>query len=126
MLQHVTRDVGIAVKENLLGQDPPPLAERKQSDREEGNPWGSMPSDALPSIAITARSLSEMSRTLGAATWALTALDGLVLVYLGEHYVTDLIAGLVLVELVWRGEPLALPLVRTGTAALRTLERAVR
>ena len=125
-LQHVTRDVGIAVKEKLLGQDPPPPAERRKSDREEGNPWGSMPSDALPAMAITARSLAELNRTWGTAAWALTALDGLVLVYLGEHYVADLIAGLALVELVWRGEPLALPLVRTGNATLRTLERAVR
>ncbi|HEV2724068.1 MAG TPA: hypothetical protein VGV10_05500, partial [Thermoleophilaceae bacterium] len=92
----------------------------------DGNPWGSMPSDALPSLAITARSLGEVSSALGALGWALTAVDGLVLVYLGEHYVADLIAGLVLSELVWRGEPLALPLVRTGTATLRTLERAVR
>ncbi len=125
-LQHVTRDVGIAVRAKLLGRDAPPPSERLKSDREEGNPWGSMPSDALPSLAITARSLGEVSSALGALGWALTTLDGLVLVYLGEHYVTDLIAGLVLSELVWRGEPLVLPLVRTGTATLRTLERAVR
>ena len=125
-LQHVTRDVGIAVQEKLLGQEPPPFAERRQSDREEGNPWGSMPSDALPAIAITARSLFAINRKWGAVAWGLTALDGLVLVYLGEHYVTDLLAGLALVELVCRGEPLAMPLVRTGTGTLRTLERAVR
>ena len=125
-LQHVSRDVGIAVKEKLLGHEPPSFPERRKSDREEGNPWGSMPSDALPAIAVTARSLGAINRRWGGVAWGLTALDGLVLVYLGEHYVADLLAGLALVELVWRGEPLAMPLVRTGTATLRTLERAVR
>ena len=124
-LQHVTRDVALAVKEKLSGEEPPPPAERREADRSEGNPWGSMPSDALPAAAITARSLAELSRLAGALGWAVTAVDGFVLVYLGEHYVTDLIAGLVLAELVWRGEPLALPFVRLGTAALRTLERVV-
>jgi membrane-associated phospholipid phosphatase len=123
-LQHVSRDVGIAVKEKLGGSEPS-FGERRERDRKEGNPWGSMPSDALPAVAITARSLGEVSRVAGAAGWALTALDGLVLVYLGEHYVTDLIAGLLLVELIWRGEPVLLPLVRLGTGTLRTVERAI-
>ncbi len=124
-LQHVTRDVGLAIKQRLTGGTPPSGPERREADREEGNPWGSMPSDALPAAAITARSLGEISPLAGALGWTLTAIDGVVLVYLGEHYLTDLIAGLILVELIWRGEPLALPLVRLGTAALRTLERAV-
>jgi membrane-associated phospholipid phosphatase len=123
-LQHVTRDVGLEIRQKLTGKEPPPARERRRADREEGNPWGSMPSDALPSVAITARSLGEISRTAGALGWACTAVDGLVLVYLGEHYVSDLVAGLLLVELIWRGEPLLTPLVRLGTTALRTLERA--
>lgn len=124
-LQHVTRDVGLAIKARLGGDAPPSWSERRMADREEGNPWGSMPSDALPAAAIMARSLGETNAAAGALAWALTAIDGFVLVYLGEHYVTDLIAGLVLVELIWRGEPLMLPAVRLGTAALRGLERAV-
>ena len=124
-LQHVTRDVRIAVKERLGGEGPLSLQDRRERDRTEGNPWGSMPSDALPAAAIIARSLGEINRVAGAVAWTLTALDGFVLVYLGEHYVTDLIAGLVLVELIWRGEPFLLPLVRLGNAALRGLERAV-
>jgi membrane-associated phospholipid phosphatase len=124
-LQHITRDVTIAIKQRLFGARAPTEVERRASDRSEGNPWGSMPSDALPAAAITARTLGEISKTAGALGWALTAVDGFVLVYLGEHYVTDLIAGLVLVELIWRGEPFAAPLVRTVTAGLRTLERAV-
>ena len=84
-----------------------------------------MPSDALPAVAITARTLGEINKTAGAVGWALTAADGFVLVYLGEHYVIDLIAGLVLVELIWRGEPLALPIDRSVTAVLRALELTV-
>ncbi len=124
-LQHITHDVGLAVKEKLGGEKPASRRERRAGDRDQGNPWGSMPSDALPAAAITARSLGEVSRLAGTLGWTLTAAYGVVLVYLGEHYVTDLVAGLVLVELVWRGEPLLLPLVRLGTTSLRTLERAV-
>jgi hypothetical protein len=124
-LQHVTRDVGLAIKARLGREAAPSWSERRAADREEGNPWGSMPSDALPAAAIMARSLGEISGAAGALAWGLTAIDGFVLVYLGEHYVADLVAGLVLVELIWRGEPLMLPVVRLGTAALRALERTV-
>ena len=122
-IQHVTRDVSLAIKEKLGRHDPPSGPARKEADRKEGNPWGSMPSDALPAAAVTARSLAQISPAAGALAWALTALYGLVLVYLGEHYVIDLIVGLVLVELIWRAEPLALPLVRLGVRVLRGLER---
>ncbi len=124
-LQHVTRDVALAIKHRLPGAEPPSGRERREDDRKEGNPWGTMPSDALPSAAITARSLGEISRVAGALGWTLTAVYGFVLVYLGEHYVIDLIAGLALVEAIWRVEPFALPFVRLGTGALRTLERTV-
>ena len=124
-LQHISRDASLATKHKLTGGEPPSGRERREADRQQGNPWGSMPSDALPAAAITAKSLGEISRVAGAVGWTLTAIDGFVLVYLGEHYVIDLIAGLALVELIWRAEPLALPFVRLGTAALRTLERAV-
>jgi membrane-associated phospholipid phosphatase len=124
-IQHVTRDVGLAVRHRLTGGEPPSGPERREADRSEGNPWGSMPSDALPAAAITARSLAELHGLAGALGWTLTAIDGFVLVYLGEHYVADLLAGLVLAETVWRGQPLALPFVRLGTATLRTLERVV-
>jgi PAP2 superfamily len=120
-IQRVTREVNQEVKAKLgisgglASWDP----------LGEGNPWGSMPSDALPAAAATARTLAEINPAAGAIAWGLTAVDGFTLVYLGEHHVIDLIVGLALVELIWRGEPLALPLVRTGTAALRALERRV-
>ncbi len=48
---------------------------------------------------------------------------GFALVYLGEHYVTDLLAGAALVAAVRRGEPLAEPLVQRVNGALQRLER---
>ena len=44
--------------------------------------------------------------------WAYALTLGFALVYLGEHYVTDLLAGAGLVAAVRRGEPLAEPTVR--------------
>lgn len=122
-LHRVTRDVSSAARAKLRRKERPAGDAEDHDPLDEGNPWGSMPSDALPSLAVTARSLAQISPALGAVAWALTALDGLTLVYLGEHYVIDLLVGLALVELLWRAEPLALPLVRAGVAALRGLER---
>ena len=48
---------------------------------------------------------------------------GFALVYLGEHYVTDLLAGAALVAAVRRGEPLAEPAVHAVNGGLRRLER---
>ncbi len=42
--------------------------------------------------------------------------------YLGEHYVTDLVAGAALVVSVRRGEPLAEPVVEAVNRVLRRLE----
>ncbi len=54
---------------------------RREADRKDGNPWGSMPSDALPAAAITARSLGEISPMAKALGWTLTVIDCFVLVY---------------------------------------------
>ena len=48
------------------------------------------------------------------------------LVYLGEHYVVDLAAGLTLAEGVRRGSPAAAPLARGVSSAVRFLERRAR
>ena len=124
-VQRVTREVESTLKAKLRRREHPSNGESGRDRFNEGNPWGSMPSDALPAIAVTARSLWQIDSRLGAAAWGLTALDAFTLVYLGEHYVIDLLVGLALVELIWRGEPLALPFVRAGIAALRRLERGV-
>ena len=55
--------------------------------------------------------------------WTYSLTLGFALVYLGEHYVTDLLAGAGLVAAVRRGEPLAEPAVHGVTRGLQRLER---
>ena len=59
----------------------------------------------------------------GAIGWGYAGTLGFALVYLGEHYVTDLIAGAALVAAVRKGEPLAEPLVSGVNGVLQRLER---
>lgn len=88
-----------------------------------GNPWAAMPSLHFATSVTGAISLSETGRIPGAIGWAYALTLGFALVYLGEHYVTDLVAGGVLVAAVRRGEPLGEPLVEGVNGALRRLER---
>jgi membrane-associated phospholipid phosphatase len=83
-----------------------------------GNPWGSMPSDHVSSAAITARGLAEIGPLYGALGWTYVAAASFAVVYLGEHYVADVVAGLAVAELVHRGEPLAAPFVRAVARAV--------
>lgn len=57
------------------------------------NPWAAMPSDHFASALSTALFLTEADRRAGAAGATYAAALGFALVYLGEHYVSDLIAG---------------------------------
>ncbi len=70
-----------------------------------------------------ALSLSEAGKVEGALGWGYAGTLGFALVYLGEHYVTDLLAGALLVAAVRTGEPLAEPLVRRVNGVLQRLER---
>lgn len=88
-----------------------------------GNPWAAMPSLHFATSLAAALSLSEAGRLEGAIGWGYAGTLGFALVYLGEHYVTDLIAGAALVAAVRSGEPLAEPLVEGVNGALRRLER---
>ena len=88
-----------------------------------GNPWAAMPSLHFATSLQAALALSEAGRVEGALGWGYAGTLGFALVYLGEHYVTDLLAGAFLVAAVRRGEPLAEPLVRGVNAALQRLER---
>jgi membrane-associated phospholipid phosphatase len=87
------------------------------------NPWAAMPSLHFAASAMTAISLSEAGRVPGAFGWAYALSLGFALVYLGEHYVTDIAAGAALVAAVRRGEPLAEPAVLAVNRGLRRLER---
>lgn len=88
-----------------------------------GNPWAAMPSLHFATSLAAALSLSEAGRVEGAIGWGYAGTLGFALVYLGEHYVTDLLAGALLVAVVRRGEPLAEPLVLGVNRGLRRLER---
>ncbi len=88
-----------------------------------GNPWAAMPSLHFATSVSAAISLAETGRGAGAAGWGYALTLGFALVYLGEHYVTDLAAGAGLVAAVQRGEPLAEPAVLAVNRRLRSLER---
>jgi membrane-associated phospholipid phosphatase len=88
-----------------------------------GNPWAAMPSLHFATSVSAALSLAEAGRVEGALGWGYATTLGFGLVYLGEHYVTDLIAGALLVAVVKRGEPLAEPLVKGINSGLQRLER---
>jgi membrane-associated phospholipid phosphatase len=86
------------------------------------NPWAAMPSLHFATSLMAAIHLAEIGPVPGAFGWAYAGTLAFALVYLGEHYVTDLLAGAALVALVRRGEPLAEPLVEAINRGLRQLE----
>jgi len=88
-----------------------------------GNPWAAMPSLHFATSLAAALSLAEAGEVEGAIGWSYAGTLGFALVYLGEHYVTDLIAGAALVAAVRKGEPLAEPLVNRVNGVLQRLER---
>jgi len=83
-----------------------------------GNPWGSMPSDHISSAAITAMGLAELGPVYGTIGWTYVAAASFAIVYLGEHYVADIVVGLAIAEVVRRAEPLAAPFVRAVARAV--------
>lgn len=88
-----------------------------------GNPWAAMPSLHFATSLLAALLLAETGALPGAAGWGYAFTLGFALVYLGEHYLTDLLAGAALVVAVRRGEPLAEPLVTGVNRVLQRLER---
>jgi membrane-associated phospholipid phosphatase len=91
-----------------------------------GNPLAAMPSLHFATSIMGANLLSEVSPAAGAAAWTYTALLGLALVYLGEHYAVDLVGGAALAETVRRGAPRAQPLAQRVVRALNGIhQRAV-
>ncbi len=88
-----------------------------------GNPWAAMPSLHFATSVLAAILLSESGPGAGAAGWGYALALGFGLVYLGEHYAIDLVAGATLVALVRRGEPLVEPLALRISAAVQRLER---
>ena len=88
-----------------------------------GNPWAAMPSLHFATSLMAALLLSEMGVREGVVGWTYAAALGFALVYLGEHYVVDLLAGAALVIAIRRGERYAEPVAKAVSAALQRLER---
>jgi membrane-associated phospholipid phosphatase len=88
-----------------------------------GNPWAAMPSLHFASSLMAALLLSEMGIREGIAGWTYAGALGFALVYLGEHYVVDLLAGATLVFAIRRGERYAEPVAKAVSGLLQRLER---
>jgi membrane-associated phospholipid phosphatase len=90
------------------------------------NPWAAMPSLHFATSLMAAIHLAEIGPVPGALGWAYAGTLAFALVYLGEHYVTDLLAGAALVVAIRRGEPLAEPVVEAVNRSLRRLEAVAK
>jgi membrane-associated phospholipid phosphatase len=88
----------------------------------EGNPFAAMPSLHFGTSVMAARVLSVVGRGPGALGWTYAVSLGLGLVYLGEHYVIDLIAGFALAETVWRIAPRFEPWAKLLAGGISRLE----
>ena len=89
-----------------------------------GNPLAAMPSLHFATSVMAALLLAEVGPVAGALGFTYAATLGFALVYLGEHYVVDLLAGAALAGAVRRLEPRAGPLMRQlgrGVAALEDI-----
>ena len=88
-----------------------------------GNPWAAMPSLHFATSLMAALLLAETGPVEGAFGFAYAGVLGFALVYLGEHYVTDLLAGAALVIAVRRGERYVEPVAQAISRGLQRLER---
>jgi len=87
-----------------------------------GNPLAAMPSLHFATTLMAALLLAEVGPLAGALGFAYTATLGFALVYLGEHYVVDLLAGAALTVAVRGSERWAAPPLRRIGRAIAALE----
>ena len=87
-----------------------------------GNPLAAMPSLHFATSVMAAHQLTEAGPIAGTIGWAYAATLGVALVYLGEHYVVDLAAGLALAEGIRLATPAASPLIARVSAGIQALE----
>jgi membrane-associated phospholipid phosphatase len=87
-----------------------------------GNPLAAMPSLHFATSLMAAHLLSEVGPVAGAVGWAYAAALGLALVYLGEHYLADLVAGAGLTEAIRAAAPHLAPLARRLASLVRVIE----
>jgi hypothetical protein len=88
-----------------------------------GNPVAAMPSLHFSSSVMAAHVLSEVGSVEGALGWAYAGTLGFALVYLGEHYVIDLLAGAALAETVRKIGPHVAPALPPILRTMRALEQ---
>jgi membrane-associated phospholipid phosphatase len=87
-----------------------------------GNPLAAMPSLHFATSLMAAHLLSEVGPVSGGIAFTYAATLGLALVYLGEHYAVDLLAGAALAETVRAGRGPATPAARALVRALHALQ----
>jgi len=87
-----------------------------------GNPLAAMPSLHFATSVMAAALLRRVGPVAGAIGAGYATTLGFALVYLGEHYVTDLLAGAALSAAVWRWGPRAAPTLGRAAAAVAGLE----
>jgi hypothetical protein len=87
-----------------------------------GNPLAAMPSLHFATSVMAAHVLGDAGRVQGALGWSYALTLGFALVYLGEHYVVDLLAGLALAEGVRRHGHRAGPALLAASRMIQRLE----
>jgi membrane-associated phospholipid phosphatase len=87
-----------------------------------GNPLAAMPSLHFATSLMAALLLAEAGLLAGALGASYTAVLGFALVYLGEHYVVDLLAGAALTGAVWRLGPRVQPAFARFARSVAALE----
>jgi membrane-associated phospholipid phosphatase len=87
-----------------------------------GNPLAAMPSLHFATSVMAALLLAEVGPVAGALGWGYAATLGFALVYLGEHYAIDLLAGAALTVAVRRLGPHAGPALARAGRAVAALE----
>jgi membrane-associated phospholipid phosphatase len=87
-----------------------------------GNPLAAMPSLHFATSLMAAHLLSEAGPVAGTLGWGYASLLGLALVYLGEHYAVDLLAGAALTEAVRSVAPRLEPIGARVSRILQAME----
>lgn len=87
-----------------------------------GNPLAAMPSLHFATSVNAAHLLAESGRVEGALGWTYAMTLGIALVYLGEHYVVDLLAGLALTEGVRALAPVLGPSLERAAGLVQAVE----
>jgi membrane-associated phospholipid phosphatase len=91
-----------------------------------GNPLAAMPSLHFGTSVMAAHLLDDFGPVPAALGWGYASVLGFALVYLGEHYVIDLAAGLALAEGVRAGAPVAGPVAARVSRIVQALEIRAR